>query len=54
MKRFQECAAVIDNGQLTSLDYSYAFDANLTIKAVITAKGNGAAAMKATYSNFKY
>ena len=46
--------AVIDNGQLTSLEYSYAFDANLTIKAGIKAKGTGAAAMKATYSNFKY
>ena len=46
--------AVIENGQLTSLEYKYTFDANLTIKAGISAKGSGAAAMQAKYTNFQY
>ena len=44
--------AVIENGKLTSLEYSYTFDANLTIKAGIEANGTGAAKMEAKYSNF--
>ena len=46
--------AVIENGNLTSLKYSYTFDATIKIKAVITATGTGAAKMENTYSNFKY
>lgn len=46
--------AVIENGNLTSLKYSYTFDATIKIKAGITATGTGAAKMENTYSNFKY
>lgn len=46
--------AVIDGGKITSLEYSYTFDATIKIKAVITATGSGAAKMEAKYSNFKY
>lgn len=44
--------AVIDGGKLTSLEYSYTFDADLTIKVGFEAKGTGAAKMEAKYSNF--
>ena len=46
--------AVIENGKLTSLKYSYDMEATLVIKAGITANGTGAAHMEATYSDFKY
>lgn len=47
--------ATIDNGQLTSFEYSYTFDINLKIKIMsMSSNGTGAAETKATYSNFKY
>ncbi len=46
--------AIIEDGKLTSLEYSYTFEANIQIKAGITANGTGAAAMNAKYSEFKY
>lgn len=47
--------AVINNGQLTSLEYSYTFDVNLSLKvSIMTTTGTGASETKATYSNFKY
>ena len=46
--------AVIEDGKLTSLEYSYTFEANIKIKAGITANGSGAAQMNAKYSEFKY
>ena len=46
--------AVIENGNLTSLKYSYTFDATIKIKAGLTATGTGAAKMENTFSNFKY
>ena len=46
--------AVIENGNLTSLKYSYTFDATIKIKAGLTATGTGAAKMECTYSDFKY
>ena len=46
--------AVIENGKLTSLKYSYDMRAVLVIKVLITAEGTGAGHMEATYSDFKY
>lgn len=46
--------AVIENGKLTSLKYSYDMEATLAIKAGLTANGTGAAHMEASYSDFKY
>lgn len=46
--------AVIENGKLTSLKYSYDMKATLVIKVAITATGTGAGHMEATYSDFKY
>ena len=46
--------AVIENGKLTSLKYSYDMKATLVIKVAITATGTGAAHMEASYSDFKY
>ncbi|MBO5944951.1 MAG: hypothetical protein J6Q50_06640 [Clostridia bacterium] len=46
--------AVIENGNLTSLKYSYDMKATLVIKVLITATGTGAGHMEATYSDFKY
>ena len=46
--------AVIENGKLTSLKYSYDMNAKLVIKVLITATGTGAGHMEATYSDFKY
>ena len=46
--------AVIENGKLTSLKYSYDMEATLVIKAGLTANGTGAAHMEASYSDFKY
>lgn len=45
---------VIEDGKITSLEYSYTFEANIQIKAGLTAAGTGAAEMNAKYSNFKY
>ena len=49
-----EIVAVIENGNLTSLKYSYDMKATLVIKVLITATGTGAGHMEATYSDFKY
>lgn len=46
--------AVIEDGKLTSLKYSYDLKAVLKIKVAITATGTGAGHMEATYSEFKY
>lgn len=47
--------AVIENGNLTSFEYKYTFDATLKIKlAIPSATGTGAAEMNAKYTNFKY
>ena len=47
--------AVIENGNLTSFEYKYTFDATLKIKlAIPSATGTGAAEMNAKYSDFKY
>ena len=46
--------AVIENGNITSFEYKYTFDATIKIKAGITATGTGAAEMNAKYTNFKY
>ena len=47
--------AVIENGQLTSLEYKYTFDATLKIKlALPSATGTTAAEMRAKYTNFQY
>ena len=46
--------AVIENGKLTSLKYSYDMRAVLLIKVGLTAEGTGAGHMEATYSDFKY
>lgn len=46
--------AVIENGNLVSLKYSYDMKAVLKIKVGITATGTGAAHIDASYSDFKY
>lgn len=47
--------AVIENGNITSLEYKYTFDATIKIKlAIPSANGSGAAEMNAKYTNFKY
>ncbi len=44
----------VTDGKISSITYSYAFDATLELKAVVTIKGDGAAKTTATYSNIKY
>ena len=44
---------VVD-GKITNIKYSYAFDAQLALKAGITINGSGAAVTNGTYSNIKY
>ncbi len=44
---------VVD-GKITNIKYSYAFDAKLALKAVVTINGTGAAVTNTTYSNIKY
>ncbi len=47
--------AVIENGNITSFEYKYTFDATIKIKlAIPSANGSGAAEMNAKYSNFQY
>ncbi len=47
--------AVIENGNITSFEYKYTFDATIKIKlAVPSANGSGAAEMNAKFTNFKY
>ena len=44
---------VVD-GKIANIKYSYAFDAQLALKAGITINGSGAAVTNAVYSNIKY
>ena len=44
----------VANGKITNIKYSYAFDAALVLKAIITINGSGAAVTKAEFSNIKY
>ena len=44
---------VVD-GKITNIKYSYAFDAQLALKAGITINGSGAAVTNAVYSNINY
>ena len=44
----------VANGKITSISYSYAFDAQLTLKAGIKINGTGAATTNATFSNIAY
>jgi len=44
----------VAEGKITNISYSYAFDATLALKAVVTINGNGAAVTKGTFSNIKY
>ena len=47
-------SVTVADGKITNIKYSYAFDALLTLKAVVTINGNGAAVTKAEFSNIKY
>ncbi|MBR3755006.1 MAG: hypothetical protein IKK49_07945 [Clostridia bacterium] len=44
----------VANGKITSIKYSYAFDAQLTLKAGIKINGSGAAVTNGTFSNINY
>lgn len=44
----------VAGGKITNITYSYAFDATLALKAVVTINGSGAAVTKGTYSNIQY
>ena len=45
----------VADGKITNIKYSYAFDAVLSLKAlVVNINGNGAAVTKAEFSNIKY
>ena len=44
----------VEGGKITNMTYSYAFDATLALKAIVTINGNGAAVTKAEFSNIKY
>ncbi len=44
----------VADGKITEMKYSYAFDAQLTLKAIVEINGSGAAVTNATYSNIKY
>ncbi len=44
----------VSDGKITNIKYSYAFDAQLALKAVVTINGSGAAVTNTTYSNIKY
>ena len=44
----------VADGKITNIKYSYAFDAVLSLKAVVTINGDGAAVTKAEFSNIKY
>ena len=45
----------VADGKITNIKYSYAFDAVLSLKAlVVPIDGNGAAVTKAEFSNIKY
>ena len=44
----------VADGKITNIKYSYAFDAKLALKAVVTINGTGAAVTNNTFSNIKY
>ncbi|MBQ8015000.1 MAG: hypothetical protein IJ264_02315 [Clostridia bacterium] len=45
----------VADGKITNIKYSYAFDAVLSLKAlIVNIEGNGAAVTKAEFSNIKY
>ena len=44
----------VTDGKISNIKYSYAFDAVLSLKAVVTINGKGAAVTKAEFSNIKY
>lgn len=44
----------VADGKITNIKYSYAFDAQLALKAVVTINGSGAAVTNASYTNIKY
>lgn len=44
----------VEGGKIVNMTYSYAFDATLALKAIVTINGNGAAVTKAEFSNIKY
>ena len=44
----------VADGKITNIKYSYAFDAKLALKAVVTINGTGAAVTDGTFSNIKY
>ena len=44
----------VTDGKISNIKYSYAFDAVLSLKAVVTITGNGAAVTKAEFSNIQY
>ena len=44
----------VADGKITNIKYSYAFDAQLALKAVVTINGSGAAVTDGTFSNIKY
>ena len=48
-------AVTVEEGKITNIEYSYAFDAKLGLKAlVVNINGTGAAVTKATFSNIQY
>ena len=47
-------SVTVADGKITNIKYSYSFDALLSLKAVVTINGNGAAVTKAEFSNIKY
>lgn len=47
-------SVTVAGGKITNITYSYAFDATLALKAVVTINGSGAAVTKGTYSNIAY
>ena len=48
-------SVTVADGKITNIKYSYAFDAVLSLKAlVVNIEGNGAAVTKAEFSNIKY
>ncbi len=44
----------VTDGKISNIKYSYAFDAVLSLKAIVTINGDGAAVTKAEFSNIKY
>ena len=44
----------VADGKITSIKYAYAFDAQLSLKAVVTINGTGSAMTQAAYTAIKY